>query len=281
MIIATLAYLWLLPDEEKWAHAYGIFMLALSVSILSIMVKRLHDLDMSGWWVLLGVVVFGSTNVFRNEVIRIISDVVLLVVTAWLGAAKGTETKTGEKKSNWYYAKGQETVGPISQDKLVALLRSVSRLNDVFVWRTGFQDWMKVGDLPQLLRAIDRPPPLPETGVARADATSELKAAAPATIDVGPASEKTSRSSILEKTKALGGALLGLAIFLAITALPILFLFGATWVAEHIIEYVAKAAGVILLVCIFIFLPLALFRATRVVSVYGLLCSSYVFGLGV
>src|ERR1700751_4731244 len=111
MIIATLAYLWFLPDEEKWAHAYGIFMLALSVSILSIMVKRLHDLDMSGWWVLLGVVVFGSTNVFRNEVIRIISDVVLLVATAWLDAAKGTETKTGEKKSNWYYAKGQETVG--------------------------------------------------------------------------------------------------------------------------------------------------------------------------
>jgi hypothetical protein len=42
---------------------------------------------------------------------------------------------------------------------------------------------------------------------------------------------------------------------------------------------VAIAAALTLLACVFIFLPLAIFRATRFVSVYGLLFSSYVFGL--
>ena len=155
MAIATGTYFYF--STAQWTTLFGIVMLVCFFSILSIVVKRLRDLEISAWWVPMGLVIFGIMTVPPNEAMRIVSDVILLGVTIWLGVAKGTEVETRQEKSDWYYAEGQETVGPISHDQLIALLGSVSRPGDVLVWRNGFQGWAKVGDLPQLLEAMYRP----------------------------------------------------------------------------------------------------------------------------
>jgi uncharacterized membrane protein YhaH (DUF805 family) len=142
-------------SAEQWTTLFGIVMLVCFFSILSIVVKRLRDLEISAWWVPTGLVIFVVMNVPSNEAMRIVSDVILLGVTVWLGVAKGKEVETGQEKSDWYYAEAQEVMGPISHDQLIALLNSVSRPVDVLVWQNGFEEWTKVGDLPQLLEEID------------------------------------------------------------------------------------------------------------------------------
>ena len=89
------------------------------------------------------------------------------------------------------------------------------------------------------------------------------------------------RGLILAKMETLGGSLLIFAFVLVIAALPTLYVFGAAWLGRHVIDYVALVAGFALFACVFTLLPLAIFRATRIVSVYGLFISSYVFGIGV
>jgi uncharacterized membrane protein YhaH (DUF805 family) len=149
MAIATMTYFYF---SERWRTSlFGIAMLAGFVSILSIVVKRLRDLEISAWWVPIGLMIFGIMNLPNNESMRIVSDVILFGVTVWLGAAKSMGAET---RQDWYYAEGLKPVGPISHDQLITLLSSVSRPADVLVWRNGFQGWAKAGDLPQLLQEM-------------------------------------------------------------------------------------------------------------------------------
>jgi hypothetical protein len=63
--------------------------------------------------------------------------------------------------SDWFYADGEETSGPVSQDRLIGFLKSVPQPNGMLVWQIGFEDWKRVDEVPELRGAIDRPPPLP------------------------------------------------------------------------------------------------------------------------
>jgi uncharacterized membrane protein YhaH (DUF805 family) len=178
-IIVTTAYFRVSPEGsqeeeatlfgQQWAAPIIVFFLIASVSTLSLTVKRLRDLATSVWWVLpIGMIAFG--RFYTSEEVRGVLELIQFGATVWLGIKKGKEDKTGlgsqQENRDWYYAEGQETAGPISHDQLVALLREASRPTDVLVWQSGFQDWAKVGDLPQLLRAIKPPPRLPNTTVA-------------------------------------------------------------------------------------------------------------------
>jgi len=75
-----------------------------------------------------------------------------------------------------------------------------------------------------------------------------------------------------------GVFMLGVACLSALALAPVVYILGLAWVSEHIREYIALPLSVALLLCAFIFIPLALFRTTRVVSIYGFLISSYLFG---
>jgi hypothetical protein len=61
----------------------------------------------------------------------------------------------------WYYAENDATKGPLSFEDLVETLKKMSRLNEVLIWRQGFEDWVEASSIPELDRLLIRPPPLP------------------------------------------------------------------------------------------------------------------------
>ncbi|MEW6639131.1 MAG: DUF4339 domain-containing protein [Pseudomonadota bacterium] len=63
----------------------------------------------------------------------------------------------------WYYAEQDETKGPLSLDELALALKRQPRADKVFVWREGYKDWVRAGDVPELSRFFVRPPPLRQT----------------------------------------------------------------------------------------------------------------------
>ena len=79
--------------------------------------------------------------------------------------------------------------------------------------------------------------------------------------------------------KSAGMVFLGIAAFIALAILGLVFLYGAVWVSAHIFEYVIIGALIAFAVCIFILTPLSFFHKTRIVPMFGFMVCSYVFGL--
>jgi hypothetical protein len=68
---------------------------------------------------------------------------------------------------SWYYAEGDNTVGPMSLDDLRSALRRQREAALVLVWQEGFPDWMEARLVPELARIVAGPPPLPVRSVAQ------------------------------------------------------------------------------------------------------------------
>jgi hypothetical protein len=83
----------------------------------------------------------------------------------------------------------------------------------------------------------------------------------------------------MEALKSLGAGLLGIAGFAVMLLLGVFFIYGATWFSLWAIPYMTFATDIAVAVCIFILLPLALFRRTRPASAYGFMLCSFVFGI--
>jgi hypothetical protein len=64
-----------------------------------------------------------------------------------------------EMSGNWYYAEGDETVGPVSLDELLSALRQRKDALRVLVWQQSFQDWTEVASVPELSSLIMHAPP--------------------------------------------------------------------------------------------------------------------------
>ncbi len=79
--------------------------------------------------------------------------------------------------------------------------------------------------------------------------------------------------------KSAGAIFLGIAVFVALLILGVVFLYGAVLVSERIFEYIVLAAWVAFAVCIFILAPLALFRKTRIAAAFGFMGCSFAFGV--
>jgi uncharacterized membrane protein YhaH (DUF805 family) len=62
----------------------------------------------------------------------------------------------GQVSDIWYYATRNERTGPIDTQQLQAALASLDT-NDVLVWREGFADWKRVGEVPELGAQISAP----------------------------------------------------------------------------------------------------------------------------
>ena len=59
----------------------------------------------------------------------------------------------------WYYADYKGQVGPLTLQELRETLPRFSEPENVLVWRAGFTDWAKAGDVPEFAQAS--PPNLP------------------------------------------------------------------------------------------------------------------------
>ena len=79
--------------------------------------------------------------------------------------------------------------------------------------------------------------------------------------------------------KAIGGFVLGLIGMVAVTMIMLMLVRGGTWLADKAYPWLIVVFAVALVVCLFILLPLAIFRRTRGFSGLGIYIASYAFGL--
>ena len=65
--------------------------------------------------------------------------------------------------SEWYYAKGDEKFGPVTDAELTSIAQSGELSPDDLVWNDGMPEWMPVGKIDGLLpkQSKSKPPPLP------------------------------------------------------------------------------------------------------------------------
>lgn len=78
--------------------------------------------------------------------------------------------------------------------------------------------------------------------------------------------------------KRIGELGLGLAIIVTIFVLIALFVHGMVWASEKALPWVIDAGQISFAVCGFVFLPLCIFRHTRLWAGLGFFLASYVFG---
>jgi hypothetical protein len=64
--------------------------------------------------------------------------------------------------NGWHYAEGKKTVGPLDLKQMQIVLSKVSDPRNLQVWRAGFKDWERAGNVQELAEFIYKPPPLPE-----------------------------------------------------------------------------------------------------------------------
>jgi hypothetical protein len=83
----------------------------------------------------------------------------------------------------------------------------------------------------------------------------------------------------MQALKGAGIILVGVVGAAAFIFLTVAYTAGLLWVSKNVLVYLDIAALIAFAVCILVLLPLALFRGTRKLSVYGLLISSAIFGV--
>ncbi len=109
------------------------------------------------------------------------------------------------------------------------------------------------------------------------DELSQVALVKPTIPDRKPSSIFVSVSANAIKT--IGAIMLSITCFAALAFIFVIYILGVTWVSLHVFEYFLLLASVALMLCVLIFMPMALFRKTRFVSAYGFLISSYLFGV--
>jgi hypothetical protein len=85
----------------------------------------------------------------------------------------------------------------------------------------------------------------------------------------------------MNNIKALGAFILSITFFVAMAFLAALFIVGATKLSELTLPYINYGLIVSVTLCVVVFLPMSIFRATRPVAVFGFQLASYVFGVDV
>jgi hypothetical protein len=83
----------------------------------------------------------------------------------------------------------------------------------------------------------------------------------------------------MRRFKNAGAVIAGIAALVVLLFVSLLLLHGLVWVSETLLTYAIDACGVAFAISLFVVLPLAMFRTTRAVSIYGLLVASIIFGV--
>ena len=82
-----------------------------------------------------------------------------------------------------------------------------------------------------------------------------------------------------DKLKSAGSMAFGLAIFLAMLAMPFIFIKGAMWASENVLPPLINIGWFALALVLFVLLPLSIFKHLRAYTGGTILISSYLFGL--
>ncbi len=53
-------------------------------------------------------------------------------------------------EARWFVAMGNDKQGPMAREQVLALVRSGEIGRETFVWRKGFKEWQRLGDVPEL-----------------------------------------------------------------------------------------------------------------------------------
>jgi uncharacterized membrane protein YhaH (DUF805 family) len=91
MMVLAMTLWFAVPENDQVATGVGLWIIGWNVSLFALATKRLHDLDMSGWWLLGFLIVFAVLVGTRQEVLGSIGSAALFAGIIWLGSAKGTE----------------------------------------------------------------------------------------------------------------------------------------------------------------------------------------------
>jgi hypothetical protein len=86
-------------------------------------------------------------------------------------------------------------------------------------------------------------------------------------------------SKLRKAAFGVGGSAVGLIVLCVVLFAIALLLRGMVWASDKMMPWLVTASGVALLICIFVFLPLCIFRRTRPWAGVGYVYASYVFGL--
>ena len=60
--------------------------------------------------------------------------------------------------AGWHYAKGGKKFGPMDLKQMQVVLFQFSAPRNLMVWKVGFKDWERAGNVPELAQFINRPP---------------------------------------------------------------------------------------------------------------------------
>jgi uncharacterized membrane protein YhaH (DUF805 family) len=80
----------------------------------------------------------------------------------------------------WHYAEGERVIGPISEEQLLAAINQRRDGQDVLVWRNGFQNWQRAGDVPELKPRLAAASALPGQATPLAPQAGAIAQPAPA-----------------------------------------------------------------------------------------------------
>jgi hypothetical protein len=78
----------------------------------------------------------------------------------------------------WYYAQSEKSIGPLTFDELKKILSQDSNAADVLVWQQNFSQWVRAGQVPELVAHVAKPPPLPASLPQEPKATGKRSALA-------------------------------------------------------------------------------------------------------
>lgn len=84
---------------------------------------------------------------------------------------------------------------------------------------------------------------------------------------------------MMDKLKLIGSYILGLCIFAGVILIAVMFVKGGVWLGARAYPWLLLIATLAFWVTVLIFLPLAIFRRTRVFAGMSTYFASYVFGL--
>ena len=88
-------------------------------------------------------------------------------------------------------------------------------------------------------------------------------------------------AAMKEKIKGVSTYILGLAIFICIMAIAVLFIWGGVWLSTKILPWLNLISLITLAIIMIIILPLSFFRKTRSFSGVCMVFASYIFGINV
>jgi hypothetical protein len=68
--------------------------------------------------------------------------------------ATGVQAVSPPRDTQWYYGVGDQRVGPIANDSLIALIQAAQIRPESLVWRAGMTNWVPAQQVPELAAAL-------------------------------------------------------------------------------------------------------------------------------